>query len=310
MTPLASIFAKQSTLPKAKQTLQDTAEVFGLISDAHCFEVSAVCNHINDAIDHPDFWQDAQSMASDMFLPSPITWLECKNGSGCEAFMIEDLGGGVFNVSVAFDDLERGSIPLEEFRIRGILEHSERIEITTRRFENIVSQEYKKGFELSHKTIDKKLSLREQSKRLDKLSIIIHSQVNQLNEHVSTIKSGIKYISPDVVKMRIAFIIFALSLINTPGIVGMKQHKAHKGLVKQLSNVGKYPLRGWSEIVLKHHTVYDGGDYQTGATFHKCLHFVRSHLRRLSGGKTIIIPAHWRGDPALGIKQSRYRVAA
>jgi hypothetical protein len=37
---------------------------------------------------------------------------------------------------------------------------------------------------------------------------------------------------------------------------------------------------------------------------------VRSHLRHYRDGKVTVIPAHWRGDPALGIKRTRYLVAA
>jgi hypothetical protein len=111
----------------------------------------------------------------------------------------------------------------------------------------------------------------------------------------------------------IAFVILALDLINTPGLVGLRQHDPHRGLARKLyaARSGSYPLRGWSEIVLKHQTrIADETEHHTGATYHKCLHFVRSHLRHYRDGKVTVIPAHWRGDPALGIKRTRYLVAA
>ena len=110
----------------------------------------------------------------------------------------------------------------------------------------------------------------------------------------------------------IAFGVMAIDLINTPGIVGMKQRTPHTGLARKLARigVGSYPLRAWSEVTVKTHTVVDDGEYESGATFRKCLHFVRAHRRHYRDGRESIVRAHWRGDPALGIKRTRYKVAA
>ena len=107
-----------------------------------------------------------------------------------------------------------------------------------------------------------------------------------------------------------------LALINTPRIIGQRQHMPHERTerekLKQLGLVGKFPLRAWTEIVLKVALPDDrSGEPSKEAhlTGQKCLHFCRTHLRvRL--GQLEYVEGHWRGDPALGIKQSRYRVEA
>lgn len=102
-----------------------------------------------------------------------------------------------------------------------------------------------------------------------------------------------------------------LNLINRPGSLDRREHAPHRGLQRDLTRramVGRFPLRGWTEITLN---VAPGGNQRepksAGSTGDKCLHFVRAHRRRCYG-VWVQIPAHWKGDPALGIKQTRYRV--
>jgi hypothetical protein len=105
-----------------------------------------------------------------------------------------------------------------------------------------------------------------------------------------------------------------LAMINTPRVVGRRQHMPHAGLQKALARarqmVGKSPLRAWSEIVLEvtppdlHH---DEDPRELRLSGAKALHFVRAHLR-IRLGHLELVSSHWRGDPALGIKQTRYRV--
>ncbi len=51
------------------------------------------------------------------------------------------------------------------------------------------------------------------------------------------------------------FIAAALALINTPRIVGQRTHAPHRGLQKRLLRgrrpIGKFPLRAWTEILLR-----------------------------------------------------------
>lgn len=108
------------------------------------------------------------------------------------------------------------------------------------------------------------------------------------------------------------FLICALAIINSPRVIGRRQHMPHRGLEKALLSqqklVGRFPLNAWTEIVLEckpPKEMSHMSDYEAHLTGHKCLHFCRAHLR-LKNGKVEFVNAHWRGDSALGIKQSRY----
>jgi hypothetical protein len=106
----------------------------------------------------------------------------------------------------------------------------------------------------------------------------------------------------------------ALALINTPRIIGRRQHMPHERVerekLKGLGLVGKFPLHAWTEIILK----VAPPDVRTGEpsteahlTGERCLHFVRTFLR-VRMGQLEYVDAHWRGNPALGMKRSRYRL--
>lgn len=104
-----------------------------------------------------------------------------------------------------------------------------------------------------------------------------------------------------------------LLLINSPKVIGRCQHMPHRGLERRLvaakKMVGKFPLHAWTEIKLEVNTEpqYAGNKESVEAhlTGERALHFCRSHIRvRL--GRLEVVRAHWRGDPSLGIKQSRY----
>lgn len=112
--------------------------------------------------------------------------------------------------------------------------------------------------------------------------------------------------------MLIAFLLF----INTPKVIGRQQHMPHRGLEKSLLRdrklIGHFPLHAWTEIKLHIGVPVDmqsevGGEAHL--TGNKALHFCRAHLRvRL--GRLEFVRSHWRGDPALGIKRSRYKLSA
>lgn len=111
-------------------------------------------------------------------------------------------------------------------------------------------------------------------------------------------------------------IIGFLAIINSPRLIGRKQHMPHRGLERRLANakglVGKFPLRAWTELKLSVADIgnrADGTEYEAHHTGEKCLHFCRSHLR-IRNGKLERVSAHWRGNPALGIKRTRYAVTA
>ena len=102
-----------------------------------------------------------------------------------------------------------------------------------------------------------------------------------------------------------------LAIINTPRIIGRKQHMPHRGLERALIRslgAGRFPLHAWTEVVLSMKFREDGdGDHETHLTGQRCLHFCRAHLR-VRQGQLQFVRAHWRGDPALGMKRTRYRL--
>lgn len=113
-------------------------------------------------------------------------------------------------------------------------------------------------------------------------------------------------------KAVIAILYGLLAMINSPRVIGRRQHMPHRGLerdlIRAMQPAGSFPLHAWTEILLDvappQHLV-DSGEFEAHLTGKRALHFVRAHLR-LWNGELIFIKAHWRGDAALGIKQSRY----
>jgi hypothetical protein len=107
---------------------------------------------------------------------------------------------------------------------------------------------------------------------------------------------------------------FFLPIINSPRIVGRRQHMPHRGLEKRLANAmgpGKFPLRAWTEIKLeiaKPIEIDDGEPHEAHITGRRALHFCRAHVR-IKMGMLEYVRSHWRGDPAIGIRQSRYKLA-
>jgi hypothetical protein len=105
-----------------------------------------------------------------------------------------------------------------------------------------------------------------------------------------------------------------LLFINSPKVIGRRQHMPHRGLERALMQKmgcgGMFPLRAWTEIKLEigPPKVLNGEpSKEAHLTGERALHFCRKHIRvRL--GRLEIVRSHWRGDPALGIVQSRYKV--
>lgn len=104
-----------------------------------------------------------------------------------------------------------------------------------------------------------------------------------------------------------------LTLINTPRIIGRRQVMPHVGLERKLVKkfgAGKFPLQAWTEIklqVAKPIEIDDGLPHEAHLTGKRALHFCRAHLR-VQNGQLVYVSSHWRGDAAIGIKQSRYVV--
>lgn len=113
----------------------------------------------------------------------------------------------------------------------------------------------------------------------------------------------------------VSILLKCLILINTPKIIGRitksPNRRLEKLLIKQQPWIGSFPLHAWTEIRLHVKTPPEmqGGEYEAHLTGKKALHFCRQHLR-VRCGRLELVRAHWRGDPAIGIKRSRYLVTA
>lgn len=111
----------------------------------------------------------------------------------------------------------------------------------------------------------------------------------------------------------LVFAAVALGLINSPRIIGRRQIMPNRRLERELLKrngkaVGKFPLQAWTEILLKVAAPKDmsnEGAVDAHLTGRKAMHFCRAHLR-LRLGRVEVVRGHWRGDPALGVKRSRY----
>lgn len=125
--------------------------------------------------------------------------------------------------------------------------------------------------------------------------------------------SGEKYLS-ETRHAAIGLLLPILAMINTPRVIGRRQHNPHRGLEKRLLKsravVGQFPLHAWTEIILEVTPPSDeAGEPPREArlTGEKALHFVRAHLR-IWDGRLILVQAHWRGNKRLGIVRSRYKL--
>lgn len=113
-----------------------------------------------------------------------------------------------------------------------------------------------------------------------------------------------------------AVLVLMLKCVNTPRVIGRRVHQPHAGLAKRLLRskqiVGTYPLNAWSEITIKAFDPKIESELEPqirNITGRKCQHFVVAHLRKdRDGNRTIKVKEHRRGDPALGMKQTRYKV--
>jgi len=106
-----------------------------------------------------------------------------------------------------------------------------------------------------------------------------------------------------------------LALINSPRVIGQRGHyphgRAEREALKKAKMVGKFPLRAWTEIVLEvtaHPDVRSADpSIEMHLTGERCLHYCRTYLR-VRHGVLEYVEGHWRGNPAIGIKRSRYLV--
>jgi hypothetical protein len=327
MTPLAGKIANQLTLPIKRRTFENERVLSLFSQEMHCFEVSAIAGSIGKAMDEANVWPDVASILPDLFLPSPVTWLEFHH-DGKRIGYIFERHDDWFHLTIVMDATEAGktvhTFDFANFRHCSILESPDRVKIelmdaptfvealsdsdalpTPQFLENEAMLLKCSNGSLTESEV-KPENIAFAKARRELLEFGYKAKLDELE------RASVWHDAAGLAHHAIAFGVLALDLINTPGVVGMRQHAPHIGLAKKLAKIGtgSYPLRAWSEVTIKANTIYDDGEYESGSTYHKCLHFVRAHHRHYKNGKLAVVRAHWRGDPALGIKRTRYRVSA
>jgi hypothetical protein len=278
------------TLPKRKRLgFGGSDDYADRLWGAHFFELSDVHELICDLAEK--ILQGEMNVGPLGFLPAEKTWVEWRGLAGREAFLIEagrDNKTAVF--LSAFEQADYTPEQMEEMKQRK--ECSGRLKIGYSIYDE--NQHLKLYYDGGQPSWTKKQDF---------------SEFKQPELLSADEKIAISDWYP-------CQIFAALSLINSPRIIGRRQHMPHRGLERRLTQkfglTGKFPLRAWTEIKLHVTTPKDmssDGLHEAHLTGQKALHFCRAHLRvRL--GKLEIVRGHWRGDCSLGIKQSRYKLTA
>jgi hypothetical protein len=276
--------------PLAHQIIKDAARG-ALMSDdernlaakfekeVHCFE----CSNVHELASEMA-WDLVSGKSKfdcgDTFLPAPRTWVEARIDGARKAWLLEEFGKEIV-VSTAQESLSYESslgLPANKLAI-----------------EWWVLNEVLKIPRLSvGKSPVKKVVCDEDIDRALRDATGDHGAI--IDDHER------------------ALLCVMLSLINTPKVVGRRQHMAHRGLQKALlrrrKEIGVFPLRAWTEIILQISPPQDASSQpsvEARLTGDKALHFCRAHLR-VRFGRLELVKSHWRGDASLGIKRSRYRV--
>src|SRR5262245_44815390 len=294
MTPLASAIVKQSILPLKKRSIKDTCGLLRKMDEIHCFECTQILP-LAAELRHKIAEQGIDERST--FLPAPRTWIEFR-----QFFNGKDFG---FARSESF---HRGWL---------IIENKERTEAEVfaaialssgRAFEAGADR----GYTILAEVWPEKLNLHYTPPSSDEILADQLDSVSFAKEDLGIIddEQAARWMDDFVTGPEVALAM--LAMINTPRIIGRRQHAPNRNLERKLlrAGVGKYPLLAWTEIKLEvgpPRDVSNDAATETHLTGRKALHFCRSFIR-IRLGRLEIVRSHWRGDPALGIKQSRYRL--
>jgi len=278
MTPLAQSLAKQLLMrPKDRDPFwRDDRKTTGLrecLTDLHCFDVTDCRPLIADLTERVCYLnskkRNAALFSSLSFLPAPKTWIEWLDPEGPR-------------FGVLLQQCDKPEVPTNTTPVKDpaavMLFCKQKNRYIVKRI----------GF-ISTTTDDRAMT--DEPIPID---LIGQPNVNPATHFVIRAQ-------------------LCLLLINSPHIIGRKQYEPHRGLEKSLLRQfgpGKFPLHAWTEIrlhVSKPPEIDDGEPHEAHLTGKRALHFVRKHIR-IRLGQLEYVTAHWRGDPALGIKQTRYRV--
>ena len=269
MTPLAQMIVRQALKPgKPDQTA-------GTLLTARCFEVTQVGELIDDLVWSKKFDPAAERITS--FLPAPVTWIERKYAWGRH--------GALLHSVKLMPDTKITTMLRELDDLDGIAIRQIWFDQTSGEFGLFPPM----GVLFCD---DGNLVTPLESTRDD----------DSDEEDGERLDESAKYARG---------VMAALAVINSPRVIGRRQHEPHAGLQRELgrqhNTIGKFPMEGWTEIVLEVTPAANGigdGGVMTGR---RALHFCRAHLR-MRLGKVELVSSHWRGDPAIGIRRGRYTV--
>lgn len=268
MTPLAQRLVRDLTLPAGERRGMDEAGVMRLLSDIHCFDVAAVFTMARDLGRRLD---DASVGASDYltFLPAPRTWIEHHATGGRLAYLLVESPSKDSAAVYCVAKVDEATNSYGHFLPGGFYSTYRLRDLALRRPHIVPGLDS----DLIGPEVEKAMGMKEQ-----------------------------------------ALIYALLLIINSPKVIGRKQHLPHRGLQRKLakrfgSGVGKFAVNAWTEITLHVSTrdASEEGEHEDHLTGHRALHWVRT-FGRIRLGRLEIVRSHWRGDAALGIKQSRYTV--
>lgn len=143
----------------------------------------------------------------------------------------------------------------------------------------------------------------------DRSRLSVSPSKNFMNEVRKTADSvAAKQVSQTLVM----FFMLSLIAINSSRMVQRVEHmpgeRDRQRSLRGRSLVGKFPLRAYTEVILTPGETVVPETREGGSTGQKAQHFVRAHLRRYANGKSVLVREHVRGDPALGMMQTRYKV--
>lgn len=292
MTPLAYQVVNDMTRPRKRREFRDEGGILQYLRDEfHCFEVTAI-NRLAHEIRMEMWVTDRLPSFAWSFLPAPYTWIEYREQRPTDfiftgariAYLLVERPDGYADVYWVIDERREskghfGSHLVGRMALRPALE----------------------------RMADKLFTLR---------TLTVDDDLTNANKKPSELE---RLLFPEM-KVPDAMIAFAwhsyaaLLLINTPHVVNQTRHDPHRGLartVKANKALGMFPLQAWTEIVLRPEITVtlkrETGD-ETGRTMP--MHWTRAHARRDLNGIWRVVRDYWSGDASVGIKRSRYRIAA
>lgn len=302
--------------PLARDLLTDLCSQIRIRDDAPQQQAKFL-NHITrnaHFFDCPfDVWQMIMHLAASMydafeeydridqrlaFLPAPITWIESEQPGFRDQPEYWQQKGGINKFIVADDGVSWNYT----YRVAHVF-------ISDGAITNMAQR-----YQVSYETPQRHPFRIWRVNSLDPLPLV-HSGRKPLRYRSLKNPSGERAEFDEPVAALQDFIHYAaLALINSPRIIGRKQHmpyeRAERAMLKGIRMPPRFPLRAWTEIILKVALPEDrSGDkaHEAHLTGERCLHYCRSHLR-VRFGLLEYVTGHWRGNPDLGVKRSRYKL--